>query len=185
MINPARREHHIRNPWPCLIVDDFLAPGFFETEMTNLRIGEYQRVANDPYGVEFQALGSIGLARFFMGAEFREFVSVKTAQTWVFDPTSWIQLRRTTPASVPLPPHTDQLPGRQAVALFYLNLRWTPADGGELVLMDGECGDELAVAPRANRLVFFESNDQTWHRVQPVRGGERLNVGWEMKGHSR
>lgn len=182
MINPNARAQRLTSPWPCLIVDDLLEPAFLAAALRDLRIGAYESVAGDPFGVQFQALGSAALARFFMGREFRGFVSKRTGAEWRFDPTSWIQLRRTTAASMPLPRHTDRLPGRQAVALFYLNAEWTPARGGELCLHAGPAGDdEVRIAPLLNRLVFFESNELSWHSVRPVRAGERLNVGWEMK----
>ncbi|MBX3017624.1 MAG: 2OG-Fe(II) oxygenase [Bdellovibrionaceae bacterium] len=181
MINPAAEIQMRRAPWTCLIVDDFLDAAFLGEALQALRIGEFEQAPDDRLGVRFQALGSLPLARFFMGREFREFVSARTQTPWKFDATSWIQLRQMTSASTPLPRHTDRLPGRQAVALFYLNEAWPTANGGELCLHAGETGaDEVRIAPKLNRLVFFESNERTWHSVRPVRAGTRLNVSWEM-----
>lgn len=183
MINPSVVVTKWAGGWPCLIVDNFFEPSFLRSALAQMKIGEYQRVADDQFGVQFQALGSAALARSLMSSEFRSFLKTHTGQDWRFDRTSWIQLRKTTSASVPLPRHTDQLPGQQAVALFYLNQAWTPENGGELCLHssnESSEADACLIAPLMNRLVFFESNHLTWHSVRPVIKGERLNVGWEM-----
>lgn len=186
MLNPSARIELRTYPWRHLVIDDLLSADFLSSALQSMPVREFENVSGDPFGVSFQALGSMDLARVFMGPEFRHLVSSVTGTTWRFDRTSWIQLRRMGPDSVPLPRHTDRLPGRQAVALFYLNPDWSTDAGGELCLHSSKTGpDELRLSPVMNRLVFFESTDETWHSVRPVLRGERLNIGWEMTGDSK
>jgi len=165
--------------WPCLIVDQLLEAKFLKEALAELRIGEYQTLQEDEHQVQFQALTSMKLARFFLSTEFRLFLKSHTGSEWQFDPTSWIQLRRMTPKSPALPRHTDRQTGNQAVCLFYLNENWSPGQGSELCLHRSfvEADTEAFVLePQLNRLVFFEANQDAWHSVRPLNFGERLSV---------
>lgn len=69
--------------------------------------------------------------------------------------------------------------GRVLSVIFYLNLDWIPADGGNLIIYVTEKGLEKAVtiAPLAGRMVCFES-DKLDHEVTEAFA-ERFSVtGW-------
>lgn len=57
--------------------------------------------------------------------------------------------------------------GRRITCILYANQEWKPGDGGELRLHP-EASASVDVAPRANRLVIFYSDERVPHEVLPA-----------------
>lgn len=75
--------------------------------------------------------------------------------------------------------HLDQFTGRGnrlMSVVFYMNEEWMAADAGELKLYLSN-GKEEVVAPVANRLVLFKS-DQVPHEVLPTHVSRYSLTGW-------
>lgn len=66
-------------------------------------------------------------------------------------------------------PHTDR-PDKRLTQVIYLNPRWNPAWGGNLlVLRSREVSDVVTtVAPRLGTSVLIRPSVSSWHAVQPV-----------------
>ncbi len=77
--------------------------------------------------------------------------------------------------------HSDAFrgkPGRKVSSVFYLNVDWDFAAGGELVLYDEAGKDELVrVAPECGRLVLFLSEEFP-HEVLPASRQRQSIAGW-------
>ena len=78
--------------------------------------------------------------------------------------------------------HTDTFlhdSSRVISAVCYLNINWSPADGGELVIYDTDqegVEQTITVEPRCGRLVIFES--RLWHEVLECNAERRSITGW-------
>ncbi|CAG2103759.1 unnamed protein product, partial [Medioppia subpectinata] len=80
----------------------------------------------------------------------------------------------------------DQIDGRRVAFILYLVPDWKTSDGGLLDLFDvnsnGEPSEIVAsVAPKWNRLAFFEVNPITWHQVSEVLSDNKIRLsvnGW-------
>ena len=87
--------------------------------------------------------------------------------------------------------HLDQFQGntnRTISMLIYLNENWSPGDGGELKIYEGN-GKETFIEPLARRLVMFKSATVE-HEVMLTRIHRRSITGWLLRqpaalGHLR
>ena len=62
----------------------------------------------------------------------------------------------------------DQQMYRVVNLLFYVSPDWKLANGGNLELWTDALDVPVAIESRFNRLVVMETNDRSWHSVQPV-----------------
>lgn len=83
--------------------------------------------------------------------------------------------------------HLDRAHGavhRTLSCVLYLNGRWQPADGGELVLYSGEpdCEPSIRIEPQGGRLVCFLA-ERFPHEVVPARRARLSIAGWFSGRH--
>ncbi|HXG58805.1 MAG TPA: 2OG-Fe(II) oxygenase [Thermoanaerobaculia bacterium] len=62
----------------------------------------------------------------------------------------------------------DQRRYRVLNLLFYVSPDWSLADGGNLELWTGDLRNPTVIESTFNRLVVMETNQKSWHSVQPV-----------------
>lgn len=67
--------------------------------------------------------------------------------------------------------------------ILYLNERWLPSDGGELVMYDSHHKEQFRVLPQGGTLVCFLSSDFP-HEVLPSTRERRSLTGWLLEGGS-
>ncbi len=76
--------------------------------------------------------------------------------------------------------HIDRFKGssnRLFSVLVYLNERWKPEDGGELVIYREGGEKNVTIAPLARRLVLFRS-ETVEHEVLKTQAGRKSLTGW-------
>ena len=92
--------------------------------------------------------------------------------------------KRSSPMLAVYPPgarymrHTDNPDGngRLLTMLFYLNSRWTDADGGCLRVFQGETGERECILPQLDRVVMFWSDARCPHEVLASHMRERYAI---------
>ncbi len=179
MINKNYKEKYYNRKKTSLVVENFISDDFLNDMVGDIKISEYQTLFDDPYKINFQTLNSKKITRFFLSNEFSDFLKNKTGHGWKFNKKTWLQLREMNTDSPALPRHTDNQEEGNAICIFYLNKNWKVENGGELYFHTTEnelIDDAILVYPNLNTLVFFQSNNDTWHSVAAVKGRTRLSI---------
>lgn len=175
--------HRHQHPWQHFHVDDFLPePQFHEIQQQLCKVTTgYHKRDNDLFDLNFMFLPHLSLAKLFLGTEFRDFLEKSTRTRLKIYEKSLVQLRLMTPSSPAFAPHIDDQEERSLVCLWYISPDWQPECGGELTLLKEQhtcptSADAKIIAPLANRLVFFFSEDTHWHSVNKVQNWNRYSV---------
>jgi len=175
-------------PFPHLVVDDFVADAALPALMAILEEEPVERYEADLYAFDATApepqTAELRELRATFAATLAPVLSRITGK-----PVQRADLRayayRAGHYLLPHPDHQDGLERRLAFA-YYLPSP-APPDGGELELYRCEAaGGALVsiesarvIAPRANRLVVFDVSDVSLHQVREVLRGLRLSLaGW-------
>jgi hypothetical protein len=159
----------IANPFPHLVVDDFLPAHLLNEICEKLKM--QNNLERHPAGYEFEALFHEELTRFLY-----RFVR-STIQTAFGISYTWSkiyklpQIYRIAGPWQGLAPHTDNQEGRDLAMIIYLARDWCPSDGGELQLFE-KSEEKIkpiqTIEPIFNRAVFFPLGPDSWHAVKPI-----------------
>lgn len=167
------------SPWPHFVLDGLLSEDDFADVQKRISTSEpaYTTIESHPAKIQLDHLPDFQLAEFFFSNEMWSLLESIAGKKLKPNQEVAIQLRRMTEDSPEFPPHVDLIGKPSLIALYYVAPEWRENAGGELVLMKNETGgDEKPLAPVANRLVLFWSNDQHWHMVRRVKNWTRLMV---------
>lgn len=175
------QEHH--HPWRYFQVDDFLPSSQFkdiQRRLCKVKDG-YQKREDDIFDLNFMFLPDMSLAKMFLSEDFQKFLEVSTQSRLSIYEKSLVQLRLMTPNSPAFEPHVDDQDEKSLVCIWYLSPNWSPGHGGELNILKNahtplDSGDARVIAPLANRMVFFFSEDTHWHSVNKVNNWNRYSV---------
>lgn len=180
-------------PWKHFVFNDFLPANDLvriQQSLKNHRDG-FLIEDDDELEINYKFLPDLSLAKYFLSADFRDFLEKTTGLSLTLNPTSLVQLRMMTPQSPYFPSHVDSQDVKSLVCLLYLSPDWTPANGGELVLHAQKDSDPLGpyskvIEPLANRLVLFCSEDHHWHSVNKVQDWIRYSIimEWFISGQN-
>ena len=170
-------------PWPHFILDGLIEDHQFRIARDRIlaQAGAFDLDADPNLQIQLQFLADEEMAEFFFSREMRRLLEAIAEHPLTPNEQIAIQLRRMTPESPPFPPHVDNVETKAWAALYYIAPDWSPAKGGEIVLLENETADLRAprstwVAPLENRLLLFQTEDQYWHTVRRVRDWERYFI---------
>ncbi|MFS4460703.1 2OG-Fe(II) oxygenase [Bdellovibrio sp. HCB2-146] len=177
-----------QKPWDHYVIENFLPHDEFaqvQKALCKVEDGFHQR-DDDPFELNFKFLPNLDLAKFFLSPDFQKFLERTTGKNLEIYPGGLVQLRLMTPESPAMPPHVDDQDERSLVCLWYLS-DWMEGRGGELNLLTSKTGhpsEGKIIAPVANRMVLFFSDDCNWHSVNKVENWKRYSVisEWIVKG---
>lgn len=169
------------DPWPHLILDDFLPTEIFEECLREICAEDYNfEIENCGAGrIEFSILKS----KTAWGAMYSKatiaLLSIAFGVKIKLNRDNFVQLRRMNDATPAFPVHNDFASNEDTIASFlYLSPGWKSACGGRLHLHETKSQSEpsLSIAPLSNRLVAFRTLPSNWHSVERVHGWERLTI---------
>jgi hypothetical protein len=170
----------IAQPWPHLIVDNFLAKPVLEKCLTEI---------NETYGFEIEQRGSGRIEYSLLRSEtlWTALYSKRTIHLLsaafelpvALSRDNWIQLRRMNEDTPEFPLHHDCVSSEDSITSFlYLSSGWVQEYGGRLHLFatDDDSTPDASIAPVQNRFVAFQTKTRHWHSVEKVHGWERINA---------
>jgi len=168
-------------PWPHLVLDDFLPPHVLADALEEIRAETYDYEI-EPRGtgrIEFSILKSETLWRSIYSKKTSTLLSVAFDARVKLNRQNLLQLRRMNDDTPAFPLHNDFASNEDTIASFlYLTPGWSPEFGGQLHLY--ETGEQTtpsrSLAPLQNRLVSFRTKPMHWHAVERVCNWERLSV---------
>jgi hypothetical protein len=169
------------DPWPHLLLDDFLPDAGLAASLEEIRSENYEfEIGQRKLGrIEFSILKSETLwraiySRRIVGLFARAFgVRVR------LNKENLLQLRRMNDETPDFGVHSDFTADNDTIVSFlYLSEGWTPARGGRLRLHAANDASAVgaAIEPIRNRFIAFQTKAEHWHSVERVHGWERLSV---------
>jgi 2OG-Fe(II) oxygenase superfamily len=176
----------LRDPWPHLVVDGFLARDEFALVATAFDVSNAFIVEKRTHStIEYLPCHAPAVYRIFYSIKLIALIDETYATRVRIIPSQGIQFRRTRPDAGRFPVHTDYtVTPCSFVCMLYVN---SAADsgglGGELELYDSN--DLLTfrkiIEPRPNRLVVFEAAQNHYHAVAAVAGWTRYMMLMELQ----
>jgi hypothetical protein len=169
------------DPWPHLVVDDFLPSDVLAQARAEIEseIYEFEIESRGTGRIEYSLLRSETLWRAVYTKRTIGLLAVAFGAQVTLNRENYLQLRRMNDATPEFPVHSDYTTGQDTIASFlYLSDGWTADCGGRLNLYVSEASaaPRVAVEPLANRFVAFPTKQAHWHSVERVVGWERLSV---------
>ena len=168
------------DPWPHLIVDDFLEASTLERSIVEIDDAYSFEIERRGAGqIEYSLLRSVTLWEALYSKRTIRLLSAAFGAPLALSRDNWIQVRRMNDDSPEFPPHHDFVSAESSVVSFlYLSSGWKDHHGGQLRLfrdLDDEVSESV-VAPVQNRFVAFQTRGCHWHAVGKVFGWERLSA---------
>ena len=171
------------HPWQYWQIDNFMPNhdfSSFQKKLCSQSDGFFKR-KDDEADINYKFLPDLKLAKFFLSDDFKDFLEAITMQRLNIHDGGLVQLRKMDSLSPAFPIHIDSQDERSLVCLYYISPDWQNGCGGELCLYKHEETDPTAVpdqliAPIANRMVLFFSDDTHWHSVNSVHDWTRYCV---------
>lgn len=170
-------------PWTHWQIDNFLPKAIFEKTQKSLCFpqGEFRKRPDDEADINYMFVPDLELAKFFLDDDFKKFLEALTGEQLSIHENSLVQLRKMDANSPSFPIHIDSQDERSLVCLLYVSPEWQSGFGGELCLFTEEqpsphCPPKKTIAPIANRMVLFFSDDTHWHGVNKVSNWIRYSV---------
>lgn len=169
------------DPWPHLILDDFLPTTVFQECLSEIGAEDYNfEIENRGTGrIEFSLLKSKIAWRAVYSKETIALLSLAFGVKVTLNRGNYVQLRRMNAATPEFPVHNDFASNEDTIASFlYLSPGWRSTCGGRLHLYKTESQKvpSLSIEPLSNRLVAFRTLPSNWHSVERVRGWDRLSI---------
>jgi hypothetical protein len=170
-------------PWKHWQIDNFLPTQVFARFQETLcsTKNKFFKREDDEADINYMFLPDLQLAKFFLDDDFKSFLEEITGAVLSVHQGGLVQLRKMDPSSPAFPIHIDSQDERSLVCLYYVSPGWQKGCGGELCLYQKEetsvevAPDQL-IAPIANRMVLFFSDDTHWHSVRKVHDWNRYCV---------
>jgi hypothetical protein len=185
----ARAHQWIAQPWPHLVVDDFLAGDDLAQSLSEIAAETYEfEIENRGTGrIEFSLLKSETLWRAIYSKQTVSLLSSTFGVAVRLNKSNWLQLRRMNDDTPEFPLHNDFTSNEDTIASFlYLSSGWSNKCGGRLHLFESEkqLTPSCSIDPIENRFVAFRTKAAHWHAVERVYGWERLSVLalWDVDG---
>jgi hypothetical protein len=169
------------NPWPHLLVDDFLPDEVLTQALAEIGSEryEYDIELRGRGRIEYSLLKSKTMWRAIYSRRMVELLSVAFGVDVSLNKHNMLQLRRMNDLTPEFPIHNDAASDADTIVSFlYLSRGWSDDSGGRLHLYESKEQTEpsVSIAPLSNRLVAFRTNAAHWHSVERVKGWERLSV---------
>jgi 2-oxoglutarate-Fe(II)-dependent oxygenase superfamily protein len=169
------------DPWPHLVLDNFLPATVFQECLREIGAEDYNfEIENRGTGrIEFSLLKSKIAWRAIYSKETIALLSLAFGVKVKLNRDNYVQLRRMNAATPEFPVHNDFASNEDTIASFlYLSPGWRSSCGGRLHLYEAESQNvpSLSIAPLSNRMVAFRTLASNWHSVERVCGWERLSI---------
>lgn len=169
------------NPWPLLIVDNFLPESVLAQALQDIDASESAFTIEDRRvgRIEYEILRSKDLWRYLYSIDTIELLSNNFGGSISLDARNLIQLRRSDNSTPAFGMHNDFVEGEDTIVTFlYLSAGWKKEYGGELLLYSHDAAIEPAasVQPLQNRFVAFRTLPTHWHAVAKVQHWMRLSA---------
>jgi hypothetical protein len=171
----------VADPWPHLIVDNFLPSSVYEQSLSEIGAESYSYEI-EPRGtgrIEFSLLRSEALWRAIYSKSTVALLSAAFGVAVKLNKHNMVQLRRMNEDTPEFPLHNDFTSGEDTIASFlYLSSGWSTERGGRLNLFASSTQSTpfTSIAPIPNRFIAFRTEASHWHSVESVHGWERLSV---------
>jgi len=171
----------IADPWPHLIVDNFLPSAILEQSLSEIGAESYTYEI-EPRGtgrIEFSLLKSEALWRAIYSKSTVKLLSSAFGVDVKLNKHNMVQLRRMNEDTPEFPLHNDFTSAEDTIASFlYLSSEWSIERGGRLHLFasDTQPAPSTSVDPIQNRFIAFRTEASHWHSVERVHRWERLSV---------
>jgi 2OG-Fe(II) oxygenase superfamily len=171
----------IAEPWPHLIVDNFLTSAVLAQSLSEIGADSYAYEI-EPRGtgrIEFSLLRSEALWRAIYSKSTVSLLSSAFRVGVKLNKHNMVQLRRMNEDTPEFPLHNDFTANEDTLASFlYLSNGWSVECGGRLHLFESNTpsAPSTSVDPIQNRFIAFRTDASHWHSVERVHGWERLSV---------
>jgi 2OG-Fe(II) oxygenase superfamily len=171
----------ISEPWPHLIVDNFLTSTVLAQSLSEIGAESYAYEI-EPRGtgrIEFSLLKSEALWRAIYSKSTVSLLSSAFGVAVKLNKHNMVQLRRMNEDTPEFPLHNDFTANEDTIASFlYLSSGWSVKCGGRLHLFESntQITPSASVDPIQNRFIAFRTEASHWHSVERVHGWERLSV---------
>jgi hypothetical protein len=177
----ARAHQLIVQPWPHLVVDDFLTDDVLAKSLSELNAEDYSfEIESRGTGrIEFSLLKSETLWRAIYSKQTVSLLASAFGDKLKLNKHNWLQLRRMNEDTPEFPLHNDFTSNEDTIASFlYLSGGWSVGCGGRLHLFesDKQGTPTVSIDPVENRFVAFRTKAAHWHAVERVYGWERRSV---------
>lgn len=176
-------------PWPHLILDDFLPKVVLEKCLREIEAEDYSfEIENRGTGrIEFSLLKSESAWRAMYSKSTIKLLSLAFGVDVKLNRHNFVQLRRMNDATPEFPVHNDFASNQDTIASFlYISPGWNHHCGGRLHLYEtnSQAVPSLSIEPVSNRLVAFRTLPSNWHSVERVYDWERLTILalWDTEG---
>jgi hypothetical protein len=176
-------------PWPHLLLDDFLPEAELATGLEEIATDEYQfDIESRGTGrIEFSILKSKALWQAIYSRRLVDMLSEAFGVRVHLNKDNLIQLRRMNGETPEFPIHTDYTSNEDTIASFlYISSGWSPNCGGRLRLYEANdvSAPSIAIEPKRNRFIAFETKPAYWHSVERVYGWARFSILalWNIEG---
>jgi hypothetical protein len=169
------------DPWPHLLIDDFLAEDVLERCLVEIESEPYEfDIELRGRGrIEYSLLKSKTMWRAVYARRTMDVLSAAFGVGVALNRHNMVQLRRMNDLTPEFPIHNDAASDEDTIVSFlYIGRGWSAGRGGRLCLYGSkeQPVPSLSIAPLANRFVAFRTNAAHWHSVERVYGWERLSV---------
>lgn len=171
----------VADPWPHLIVDNFLPSAIYERSLSEIGAESYSYEI-EPRGtgrIEFSLLKSEALWRAIYSKSTVALLSSAFEVAVKLNKHNMVQLRRMNEDTPEFPVHNDFTSTEDTIASFlYLSRGWSIECGGRLHLFasNTQSAPSTSVDPIPNRFIAFRTEASHWHSVERVHGWERLSA---------
>jgi 2OG-Fe(II) oxygenase superfamily len=177
------------DPWPHLILDDFLPTEIFQECLREIGAEDYNfeiETRAVTGRIEFSLLKSKIAWRAIYSKEMIALLSRNFGVKVKLNRDNYVELRRMNAETPEFPVHNDFASNEDTIASFlYLSTGRRNSCGGRLNLYNDESQNvpSWSIEPLSNRLVAFRTLPSNWHSVERVRGWERLSILalWDVK----
>lgn len=176
----------LREPWPHLVLDDFLTRSEFEIVTTAFsRTRDFIVERREHSTIEYCSCSDPYVYKAFYSINLINIIDTLFTTRARIIPTQGIQFRRVRPETGRFPVHSDYT-GEPCsfVCMLYINSAPTSSGtGGELELYDAKNLLEVrkTLEPKPNRLVVFEAAPPHCHAVAAVSGWTRYMMLMELQ----
>jgi hypothetical protein len=169
------------DPWPCLVVDNFLDADALRLAMEEVDQDGYNFTIESRITgrIEYDVLRSRVLWQILYSKSTVELLSSAFQGGISLDASNLIQLRRSNDDTPEFGVHNDFTEGENTIVSFlYLSDGWAQDLGGELFLYKHQVDSapSATLAPILNRFIAFRTLPGYWHAVAKVRDWTRLSA---------
>jgi hypothetical protein len=170
------------DPWPHLLIDDFLPGNILEKSLVEVssETYEFDMESRGSGRIEFSLLKSETLWRSIYSRRTVALLATAFDAKILLNKHNMLQLRRMNDLTPEFPLHNDfsSSDGETIASFLYISPGWSVDCGGYLNLFGSneQPSPSVSIEPRMNRFVAFRTSATHWHSVDRVYGWQRLSV---------